>query len=108
MLVSILIVFVLCHLVEPLSHSSLFAELWGVCEVYSEGHFTQIMVTNGLEWFSFASNFIFYCIFHKQFQESLKKACCWPCNRRKNTKQSPATCLTLESQQATTKPKEPN
>ncbi|ELU13493.1 hypothetical protein CAPTEDRAFT_216221 [Capitella teleta] len=99
MLVSILITFVLCHLLEPLSHSSLFAVLWGVCEVYSESHYTQIMVTNGLEWFSFASNFIFYCIFHKQFQDSLKKSCCWLCHRHNVTAQMPATCLTAESKE---------
>ena len=76
MLVSISVVFLLCHFLEPMSHSVLYGAIFGECAVYTEAHLIQVMVTNTLEMFSYASNFVFYCIFHLRFRRFLKRMLC--------------------------------
>jgi hypothetical protein len=76
MVLSISAVFLLCHIVEPFSHSGLFSTLFGVCSLYNEAHRTLLITTNILEVFSYATNFFFYCVFNKQFRGVLRHCCC--------------------------------
>ena len=77
MVVSISIVFVLCHSIEPFAHSGLYVQLVGdKCKVYNTAHRILLFTTNTAEVFSYASNFYFYCLFNKQFRGVLKQGCC--------------------------------
>ena len=76
MVVSISVVFVFCHIVEPFSHSGLFSTLFGLCSLYNDSHRVLLITTNIAEVFSYATNFYFYCLFNKQFRGVLKHCCC--------------------------------
>ncbi|ELU00917.1 hypothetical protein CAPTEDRAFT_194112 [Capitella teleta] len=76
MLISISVVFLVCHLIEPLSHSSLYGAIFGESAVYSESHYQQIIATNLLEMICHGINFWFYCVFTPKFFGHLKSLFC--------------------------------
>ena len=75
MVVSISVVILICHILEPFSHTALFTSLFGVCSMHGVGHTVLLTTTNILETISYASNFLFYCIFNQQFAKTLKSLC---------------------------------
>ena len=75
MLITISCIFLLCHFLEPFIHSGIYSFLFGVCALYDDGYAIFRMVVNTLEMFSFASNFIVYCIFNRQFLVALALIC---------------------------------
>ena len=76
MVVSISVVYVLCHFIEPFSHTGIYSSIFGKCKVYSKNHRILLVTTNITELFSYASNFYFYCIFNKQFRGVLRSIFC--------------------------------
>jgi hypothetical protein len=77
MMISISAVFVVCHIMEPFAHSGLYKAAFGPCGVYTLAYKIIRVVVNTLEVFSFASNFIFYCIFNTEFLHILRlRICC--------------------------------
>ena len=81
MMIGITITFLVCHVVEPFSHGSVYRAIHGPCSLRTDQYMTQRVVTNNLELLSYSTNFIFYSIFHKQFRASLRRlfhctACC--------------------------------
>ena len=93
MVVSISIVFLVCHSLEPFSHSSIFSALFGKCNVYGTNHRIFIIYTNAMETVTLATNFFFYCLFNKQFWSVLKGMCC--CKNFNNQVQD--VTITLDS-----------
>lgn len=73
MLLGITITFVLCHILEPFIHSVIYTTLFGCCSVFAMTYRNLVMSVNTLETISFASNFIFYCVFNKEFAAGVKK-----------------------------------
>ena len=73
MLLSITITFVLCHILEPFIHSAVYTSLFGYCSLYTITYRTIAMFVNLLETFSYAINFIFYCVFNKDFASRMKE-----------------------------------
>ena len=69
MLISISVVYLICHLPEPFAHQAIYSSIFGPCSVYSKAFRVYVMVTNNLELFSYAINFIPYCIFNEQFRK---------------------------------------
>ena len=71
MLLSASFIYVVCHILEPFSHSSIFAALFGKCvhRSFIFQHF--ITATNTLETASYAINIFPYCIFNGRFRHEL-------------------------------------
>ena len=89
MLISISTVFAITHALEPFLINNIYTEIAGPCSNYSDVYNTLLMCVNTAECVSFASNFVSYCCFNKQFVDSLKEmfSCC-KCNfktRRRNS-----------------------
>ena len=76
MMVSISAVFIVCHSVEPLTTQELYTAMFGPCSIYTTTYKALTVVTNTLETFSFASNFIFYCAFNSDIVKILKQNLC--------------------------------
>ena len=75
MVISISVVYIVCHFLEPLSHPGIFGHFFSMCALFDHGHKALILTTNILETFSYASNFFFYCIFNRQFSNALESLC---------------------------------
>jgi hypothetical protein len=76
MMISISSVFVICHSLEPIAQSELYKYIFGPCSTYTTAYRTIRVLANTLELFSFATNFIFYCIFNSEFLKRLKETLC--------------------------------
>ena len=72
MLTSISTVFVICHSLEPFVHTPVYTSISGPCGIYSELYNFLVITVNVSEAISYASNFISYWIFNKQFIITLK------------------------------------
>ena len=83
MVISISVVYVVCHIPEPFAHPGPFGTFFGFCSLFGRGHRTMIIITNVLDTFSYASNFFFYYVFNKHFASALNSMCC--CNNQKNS-----------------------
>ena len=73
MLLSITITFVFCHIMEPFIHTTVYTTLFGYCSIYTMTYRTIAMLVNLFETFSYAINFIFYCVFNKEFARRMKE-----------------------------------
>ena len=71
MLLSISMVFAISNVMEPFLVPSVYNEMAGPCGNYTDLYNTLLMVVNVAESISFASNFVSYCCFNKQFVVSL-------------------------------------
>ena len=82
MLISISTVFAVTHALEPFLISNIYTMIAGPCSNYTDLYNTLLICVNTAEAVSFASNFVSYCCFNKQFVETLKelfscfKCCC--------------------------------
>lgn len=72
MLVSISTTFVVCHCTEPFIHANVYAAFGGPCSIYEPEYNVRRVVVNILEMFSYAINFVFFCIFERQFRAALR------------------------------------
>ena len=72
MLTSISTVFVICHSLEPFVHTPIYTSIAGACGIYSELYNFLVVTVNVSEAISYASNFVSYWIFNKQFVITLK------------------------------------
>ena len=75
MLLSISVVFVLCHLLELLLESSIFTSVFGEGSLETAEYETMRMFGNWLESLTWASSFVSYCAFNPMFLIHLKKIC---------------------------------
>ena len=75
MLITISLIFIVCHALEPFIHSGLYTSIFGPCSTYTDTYDFWRMFINTLEIFSFATNFIVYCIFNKLFVAALRRLC---------------------------------
>lgn len=75
MLITVSLVFLLCNIMEPFIHSGVYTSLFGRCSIYTETYALLRTVSNTLEMLSFATNFIVYCLFMKQFVVALSAKC---------------------------------
>lgn len=73
MLLGITFTFVICHMMEPFIHETIYKAIFGPCSILTETYRNSVMTVNILEAASFASNFIFYCVFNKEFAKGVKE-----------------------------------
>ena len=62
----------ICHSLEPCVHTPVYTSIAGPCGIYSELYNFLVITVNVSEAISYASNFISYWIFNKQFVITLK------------------------------------
>lgn len=72
MLVSISVVFIVCHSIEPFAHGALYASIYGACAVTQPAFQIVRVVANIMEIFSYSTNFIFYFIFNSKFSHRVR------------------------------------
>ena len=73
MLLSISVVFILCHILEPLLETSIFTSVFGDCSLETSEYETLRMFGNWFESLTWISNFVSYCLFNHVFFRNLKK-----------------------------------
>ncbi len=76
LVVAISVVFVLCNVLEPFTHSRIYAGMFGECSLNSEAYRILRVVSNILEMFSFAINFVLFCMFSRQFRLACSRLLC--------------------------------
>ena len=67
-LISVCAIYLVCHVLEPITHPTLFRTLFGECSTYTKPYHIIVMVANILEIFSYATNFFPYCIVNRLFR----------------------------------------
>ncbi|KAK2164883.1 hypothetical protein LSH36_58g22034 [Paralvinella palmiformis] len=76
MMISISFMLAVCHSFEPFAHSGLYRTIFGQCSTHTTQYQLVRVVANTLEALSFASNFIFYCVFNGEFSKRLRLLLC--------------------------------
>ena len=72
MVVVISFISLISHLMEPFVHPQVYSSLFKLCP-YTEFHMDLISYSNTLEVVSYSCNFVFYCLFNRQFVRALRK-----------------------------------
>ena len=82
MMISISFMLAVCHSFEPFAHGGLYKTIFGPCSTHTTEYQLVRVVANTLEALSFASNFVFYCLFNGEFLKTLRVALCCCLYRR--------------------------
>lgn len=72
MLLGITVTFTICHIFEPFVHPVVYQGLFGYCSIFTSTYRNLTLTINILEVTSYASNFVFYCVFNQEFAKSVK------------------------------------
>ena len=71
MLITIALILILCHVIDPLSQSGIYRSIFGRCSTNTNHYNFVRALSNCLETFSYATNFFIYYTFHQQFRITL-------------------------------------
>ena len=76
MMISISLMLVICHCMEPFIHDGIAVVVFGPCSIYTDAFKVLSVVVNTLEVLSYTTNFVFYCAFNDDFRRGLDYLLC--------------------------------